>query len=150
MRRWIVLAAGVVLLGCIAAAAFFFWPHAQEPVTASAAQPTGAALVARGDYLTKAADCAACHTVPGGQPFAGGLAFRLPFGTIYSPNITPDPETGIGSWSDAAFVRALHRGIGRNGKISIRPFPTRPMPCFRRTTCWQFVPISRRSSRCTP
>ena len=114
---------GVVLLGCIAAAAFFFWPHAQEPVTASAAQPTGAALVARGDYLTKAADCAACHTVPGGQPFAGGLAFRLPFGTIYSPNITPDPETGIGSWSDAAFVRALHRGIGRNGENLYPAFP---------------------------
>ncbi|HET6234246.1 MAG TPA: cytochrome c [Acetobacteraceae bacterium] len=123
MRRWIGLAAGVVLLGCIAAAAFFFWPAAQEPVTASATQPTGAALVARGDYLTKAADCAACHTVPGGQPFAGGLAFRLPFGTIYSPNITPDPDTGIGSWSDAAFVRALHRGIGRNGKNLYPAFP---------------------------
>ena len=123
MRRWIVLAGGVVLLGCIAAASFFFWPAAQEPVTASPSQPTGAALVARGDYLTKAADCAACHTVAGGQPFAGGLAFRLPFGTIYSPNITPDPETGIGSWSDAAFVRALRRGISGNGENLYPAFP---------------------------
>jgi mono/diheme cytochrome c family protein len=123
MRRWIALAGGAVILAGVAAAAFFFWPAAQEAVTPSAGQPTGAALVARGEYLTKAADCVACHTVPGGQPFAGGLAFRLPFGTIYSPNITPDPETGIGAWTDAAFVRALHRGIGRNGENLYPAFP---------------------------
>src|ERR1700723_2876251 len=102
------LAAIALLLGIVPLAA-----HADAPP----------ALIARGQYLTKAADCAACHTVPGGQPFAGGLAFRLPFGTIYSPNITPDPETGIGSWSDAAFVRALHRGIGRSGENLYPAFP---------------------------
>jgi mono/diheme cytochrome c family protein len=106
----------VVLVACVAAAGFFFWPAATETVAASALQPAGAALLARGEYLAKAGDCAACHTAPGGKPFAGGLAFRLPFGTIYSPNITPDRETGIGTWSDAEFVRALHSGVGRSGE----------------------------------
>ena len=95
------------------------------------ANPTGvpsslaqADLVARGEYLTRAADCAACHTAPGGKPFAGGLAFKLPMiGTIYSTNITPDPETGIGAWSDEEFLRALHQGIGKTGKHLYPAFP---------------------------
>ena len=93
--------------------------------------PTGAPpslasadLVARGEYLTRAADCAACHTAPGGKPFAGGLPFKLPMiGTIYSTNITPDPETGIGAWSDKEFLRALHHGIGKDGKHLYPAFP---------------------------
>ncbi len=123
MKRWILLGIGVVLLACLAAGSFFFWPASLESVAASPSQPAGAALIARGEYLTKAADCAACHTAPGGTPFAGGLAFQLPFGTIYSPNITPDDETGIGAWSDAEFVRALHNGIGRNGENLYPAFP---------------------------
>jgi mono/diheme cytochrome c family protein len=114
-------ALGVVV--AISAAWFFFWPASIEAVQATPAQPTGSALVAKGEYLTKAADCAACHTAPGGQPFAGGRAFKLPFGTIYSTNITPDRETGIGQWSDAEFVRALHRGVGRNGEDLYPAFP---------------------------
>ena len=93
--------------------------------------PTGAPpslasadLVARGEYLTRAADCAACHTAPGGKPFAGGLPFKLPMiGTIYSTNITPDPATGIGAWSDKEFLRALHHGIGKDGKHLYPAFP---------------------------
>jgi mono/diheme cytochrome c family protein len=123
MRTWIRLVIGTTLLASIAAAGFFFWPASLEPVAASAGQLDGAALITRGEYLTNAADCAACHSIPGGQPFAGGLAFRLPFGTIYSSNITPDPETGIGAWTDAEFVRSLHRGIGRNGKNLYPAFP---------------------------
>jgi mono/diheme cytochrome c family protein len=123
MRRWIALAAAAVLLACIAVAAFFFWPAPLENVTAGTGQATGATLIARGEYLTRAADCAACHTVPGGQPFAGGVAFPLPFGTIYAPNITPDNETGIGTWSDAEFVRAVRRGIDRNGNNLYPAFP---------------------------
>src|SRR5262249_40901200 len=57
--------------------------------------------LARARYLTEAADCEACHTTQGGQPFAGGRAFETDFGTLYSPNITPDRETGIGAWTDA-------------------------------------------------
>jgi mono/diheme cytochrome c family protein len=80
-------------------------------------------LVARGEYLARAADCAACHNAPGGRPFAGGLPFKLPFGTIYSTNITSDRETGIGSWSDDDFVRALHRGIAKDGTHLYPAFP---------------------------
>jgi len=94
------------------------------------ANPTGvpaelasADLVTRGEYLTRAADCLACHTAKGGQPFAGGLAFPLPFGTLYSPNITPDKETGIGNWSDPEFLRAVHEGIARDGTRLYPAFP---------------------------
>jgi mono/diheme cytochrome c family protein len=82
-----------------------------------------AELIARGEYLTHAADCAACHNAPGGKPFSGGLAFKLPFGTIYSTNVTADRETGIGTWSDDDFVRALHRGIAKDGTHLYPAFP---------------------------
>ena len=65
----------------------------------------------------------ACHNIPGGKPFAGGFAFHLPFGTIYSTNITPDKETGIGTWSDDDFVRALHQGIAKDGTHLYPAFP---------------------------
>jgi mono/diheme cytochrome c family protein len=123
MKKWLALILGVVVLASIGAALFFFLPAGLEPVSASAAQPTGAALIARGEYLTKAADCEACHTNPGNQSFAGGRAFDLPFGTLYSPNITPDREHGIGAWSDAEFVRALHHGVGKNGEDLYPAFP---------------------------
>jgi mono/diheme cytochrome c family protein len=122
-RRTLIAVCTLGVVGAISAACFFFWPASIEAVQATNAQPTGSALVAKGEYLTKAADCAACHTAPGGEPFAGGRAFKLPFGTIYSTNITPDEETGIGRWSDAEFVRALHRGIGRNGEDLYPAFP---------------------------
>lgn len=73
-------------------------------------------LVTKGAYLAKAADCVACHTAPGGQPFAGGRAFELPFGVLYSPNITPDPKTGVGGYSDDDWVRVLHDGVAPGGK----------------------------------
>lgn len=79
-----------------------------------------ASLVERGEYLTRAADCAACHTAKGGEPFAGGRAFVLPFGTIYSTNITPDADTGIGAYTDADFLNAVHTGVGR-GNVKLYP-----------------------------
>ena len=75
-----------------------------------------AELVARGKYLAEAADCAACHSAPGGAPYAGGLAMQSGFGTIYATNITPDPDNGIGRWSADDFWRALHDGIRRDGQ----------------------------------
>ena len=72
-----------------------------------------ASLVERGEYLTRAADCVVCHTAKGGERFAGGRAFVLPFGTIYSTNITPDADTGIGAYTDADFLNAVHKGVGR-------------------------------------
>lgn len=88
--------------------------HGGNPTGVPAAL-AGASLVARGEYLARAADCAACHTAPGGEPFAGGLAIRTPFGTLYSPNITPDRKTGIGGFSDAEFIRVLHQGVMPDG-----------------------------------
>ena len=80
-------------------------------------------LVTRGKYLTQAADCEVCHTREGGEPFAGGRAFATPFGVLYSPNITADRETGIGAWTDADFLRAVHKGIARDGERLYPAFP---------------------------
>ncbi len=75
-------------------------------------------LIKRGEYLAHAADCIACHTAPGDQSYAGGVAFNLPMiGTIYSTNITPDKETGIGNYTDQQFLDALHKGIRRDGAL---------------------------------
>ena len=69
-----------------------------------------------GEYLALAGDCISCHTAPGGKPYAGGLKMQTPFGYLLSPNITPDLETGIGSWSKDDFARALHDGINKKGQ----------------------------------
>jgi len=123
LPKFLYVISGLVVVVGLAALAFFFWPHRLPQVTASASQPHGSELIARGKYLTTAADCEACHTAPGGKPFAGGLAFKLPFGTIYSPNITPDTKDGVGSWSDAEFVRAVRLGVGRHGEDLYPAFP---------------------------
>lgn len=79
------------------------------------AQLAGSSLVERGEYLARAADCEVCHTAIGGKPYAGGFALNLPFGALYSTNITPDRETGIGAYSDAQFLAALRKGVRRDG-----------------------------------
>jgi mono/diheme cytochrome c family protein len=76
---------------------------------------TSTTVVGRGKALAVAADCAGCHTVDPARPFVGGERIDTPFGPIYSPNLTPDLETGIGAWSDDDFYRALHGGIAPNG-----------------------------------
>ena len=73
--------------------------------------------VTRGKYLTAAGDCYACHTVRGGEPYAGGLEMPTPFGSLYTPNITPDPESGIGKWSADDFWRAMHEGKSKDGSF---------------------------------
>jgi mono/diheme cytochrome c family protein len=75
----------------------------------------GESLVKKGEYLARAADCIECHTAKGGRAFAGGVPFALPFGTLYSTNITPDERTGIGKYTDAQFLRAVRRGIRQDG-----------------------------------
>jgi mono/diheme cytochrome c family protein len=87
------------------------------------------AMAMRGGYLFGAADCAGCHTDAknGGKPLAGGRALATPFGTFYGPNITPDPQYGIGKWSEADFRRALREGLGPDGS---HLFPVFPFPSF--------------------
>ena len=115
MRRAIAIAA--------AAAAIF--------TAADAHAANDATLAARGEYLVRLGDCAACHTAVGGRPFAGGDAIDSPFGAIYAPNITPDKATGIGAWSDEDFYRAMHDGVGKNGQYL---YPAFPYQWFSRVT----------------
>jgi mono/diheme cytochrome c family protein len=88
--------------------------HGADP-TGVPAELAKADLIKRGEYLARAADCMVCHSVPDGAEYAGGLAFPLPFGTLYSTNITPDKATGIGDYSDQDFLNAVHRGTRRDG-----------------------------------
>ncbi len=90
-----------------------------------------AAAADTGEYLTRAADCVACHTAEGGAPFAGGRAFSLPVGTIYSPNITPDKQTGIGDYTDDEWVAAIQRGIGHGGR---HLYPAMPYTSYSHMT----------------
>jgi mono/diheme cytochrome c family protein len=96
-------------------------------ITGVPTQFASADPVKRGEYLVHAADCQACHTAPGGAPFAGGFAFNMPFGTIYSTNITPDKETGIGAYTDAQFLAAVHKGIRADGE---KLYPAMPYASY--------------------
>lgn len=80
-------------------------------------------LVREGEYLARAGDCIACHTVPGRPPFSGGVVFKTPFGELVSPNITPDLDTGIGSWTGRDFYRALKLGVSPSGEFYYPVFP---------------------------
>src|SRR5690554_3135491 len=87
---------------------YWFAPKLENPPQVDINNP---ALIAKGEYYARVADCVACHTAPGGKPFAGGLGMQTPLGAIYSTNITPDPTTGIGNYSYADFERAVRRGV---------------------------------------
>jgi mono/diheme cytochrome c family protein len=89
------------------------------------------ALVAKGEYLSHAADCVACHSAHGGAAYAGGLGMGSPLGTIYATNITPDPETGIGRYSLQDFDRALRLGIARDGH---HLYPSMPYPSYAKVS----------------
>lgn len=127
-RRWVGLVLGLVVLLAVVFVVYALIAgngtdrSAGKAPPALGAAPAGSA-VERGRYVATAADCIACHTVPGGQPYAGGVPFKLPFGTIYSTNITPDRDTGIGSWSDEDFVNALQHGVAKGGRQLYPAFP---------------------------
>ena len=87
--------------------------------------------IERGRYLALAGNCAGCHTVRGGAPYAGGLGITTPFGTVYASNLTPDVQQGIGSWSAAHFWRAMHNGRSKDGRLL---YPAFPYPSFTRIT----------------
>jgi mono/diheme cytochrome c family protein len=95
------------------------------------AQPGGASVEQRGEYLARAGDCISCHTAKGGAAYAGGLAMDTPFGRLVAPNITPDVATGIGSWSADEFYRAMHEGIDKRGEDM---YPVMPYTFFTKVT----------------
>ena len=98
--------------------------RAAEALVGKTSDPAGTLdPVTRGKYLASAGDCIGCHQARGSAPFAGGLGVPTPFGKIYTSNITPDRETGIGSWSADDFWRAVHDGKGKNGEYLYPAFP---------------------------
>ena len=88
-----------------------------------ALSPANSELIARGAYLARAGNCMACHTTRGGEPYAGGRAIETPFGAVYTSNLTPDDQSGIGSWSPAHFWRAMHNGRSKDGRLLYPAFP---------------------------
>lgn len=114
-RGWLVAGLGASMLMAVRSGAAI-----PEPAQTANSR---AALVEQGRYLATAGDCISCHTRPNGAPFAGGLPLTTDFGVIYSANITPDAETGIGDWSEAQFARAMREGIARDGRNLYPAFP---------------------------
>ncbi|MGE4480769.1 c-type cytochrome [Acidocella sp.] len=130
------LAAAILLLGlgAIAASRIASADGTADYPAASLSTPTDqAALIARGKYLTTAADCMPCHTGPGRAPFSGGLVMQTPFGGLSTPNITPDKATGIGDWTDKQFYAALHDGVAPGREFLVFPkylYPAMPYTSY--------------------
>src|SRR5436305_13086043 len=120
-RRIVASIIAVLLLAAAAAAFAVIWRPAIAAIDAP--QSFDPALVKRGRTLAATGNCSDCHTRRGEKDFAGGLPVPTPFGTIYSSNITPDPETGIGRWPEAAFRRAMRSGVDREGRHLYPTFP---------------------------
>lgn len=128
MRKFLT---GLICLGLVVFVAlltFALWPS-KTRVLPIASTATDVALITKGQYLADAGDCTACHTAKGGKPFAGGLPIASPIGTLYTSNITPDPGTGIGTYSLDDFDRALRHGIAANGNSL---YPAMPYPAYAR------------------
>jgi mono/diheme cytochrome c family protein len=121
-RRFVIRLLWILAIAVVGFVAYA-WRSSIPPIDAPAAESFDAQSVKRGAQLAALGDCATCHTAPGGETFAGGRAVLTPFGTIYSTNITPDPTTGIGQWSEAAFQRAMREGVDRGGNHLYPAFP---------------------------
>ncbi|HRO61451.1 MAG TPA: molybdopterin-dependent oxidoreductase, partial [Burkholderiaceae bacterium] len=128
-RRWATVGALLAAAAGLAGAAFGSRPGI-APVEVSGSIYR-AEVLERGRQIAAAGDCVVCHTAPGGVPNAGGRAMETPFGTVYTTNLTPDPETGIGRWSFSAFQRAMREGISRDGR---HLYPAFPYTSFTRLT----------------
>src|SRR5713101_8125544 len=123
MARRFAVAVAAVCAVVIAAAFLLAWRAPIDPIAPGDARSFDPGLVRRGAELAAIGNCNVCHSAPGGKSFAGGVALPTPFGTIYSTNITPDPETGIGRWSEAAFQRSMRQGVDRDGRHLYPAFP---------------------------
>ncbi|MDH6592242.1 nicotinate dehydrogenase subunit B [Variovorax sp. TBS-050B] len=122
--------AALVVGGIGVIAGLLGWRAAIAPVTLTA-PVYSEATIERGRVLAALGDCAVCHTAPGGAPNAGGRAMETPFGTLYTTNLTPDPETGLGRWSFSAFQRAMREGVSRDGH---HLYPAFPYTAFAKTS----------------
>ncbi|MGB5182509.1 MAG: cytochrome c [Xanthobacteraceae bacterium] len=123
MLKRIVISAGLLGIVCLLVFLGMAWRPAIAPVNPPAKTNFPDDMITKGESLAGAGHCAVCHTRSGGEPFAGGLGLQTPFGIVYTPNITPDPDTGIGRWSLEAFTRAMHEGVSRDGSHLFPAFP---------------------------
>ena len=124
MKTWTKFALVVGVLAVSAVAAVWSLNVRDEvDVRIPAAVASSDSLIARGAYLALAGNCMGCHTARGGLSYAGGLGIATPFGTVFTSNLTPDTNTGIGSWSPAHFWRALHNGRSKSGRLLYPAFP---------------------------
>ncbi|MBP6543443.1 MAG: cytochrome c [Piscinibacter sp.] len=122
LRRWLILT--LLLLAAFAALVAWLNVRGETAIAAAAAPSTGTPQqIERGEYLARAGNCMTCHTTRGGLPYAGGRGIATPFGTVYAGNLTPDAETGLGSWSAEHFWRALHHGRSFDGRLLYPAFP---------------------------
>jgi hypothetical protein len=94
-------------------------------------KPGNRDVIAKGEYLARAGDCIACHTAPEGKLFAGGRSMPTPFGTLFTSNITPDPETGIGKWTADDFHKMMHTGRSPDGGLL---YPAMPFGSYTKVT----------------
>lgn len=131
MKRFLWILLLLILLVAAGVLAFSFAPVKTPGVQAASMALDDSELIARGEYLAAAGDCVACHTAPGGKPYAGGLAIESPIGNIYSTNITPDQKTGIGHYTLDDFDRAVRYGITPDGGAM---YPAMPYPAYARMT----------------
>jgi mono/diheme cytochrome c family protein len=122
VKKAAIFLVSVTLLGVLGFSAMA-WRPALAPIRPPPPESFAAELVAKGESLSSGGFCEECHTAKGGQAFVGGYAMATPFGAIYSTNITPDPETGIGTWSEEAFARAMREGIAQDGSHLFPAFP---------------------------
>lgn len=125
MKKILLTVAATLAVAVVALAAAVIGWQTLRSEDAGVATPVAdrAQQIQRGQYLARAGNCMACHTVRGGAAYAGGRALGTPFGTIYSSNITPDKESGIGRWNADDFWRALHDGRSRDGSFLYPAFP---------------------------
>lgn len=127
IKKSLILLGAVMVVGIIFCGYKVLRPEGAEPLSPIAGAPASfTSTIQRGEYLAKAADCVACHTAPGGRPFAGGFKFSLPFGAIYGTNITADKDTGIGNWTDDQFVNAVRKGVSPHGNL----YPAMPYTSY--------------------
>ncbi len=132
MRKRTSIVLVLAILGALVAAALYFLRPGALPDTGRHAPVSATTqIINRGEYLARAGDCVACHTVPNGPMFAGGRAMATPFGNLYVPNITPDDDTGIGSWTADDFYRMMHTGISKNGTLL---YPAMPFASYSQVT----------------
>jgi mono/diheme cytochrome c family protein len=125
-RSLIALATAVIVIAAMMG--YALWPSHTRLIEAPSTR-TDAQIIERGRYIAVAADCTACHTASGGKDFAGGRPIASPIGSIVSTNITPDRDTGVGSFTLDEFDRAVRHGIGRNGATL---YPAMPYPSYSR------------------